>query len=340
MRSKMAQKISDALSDIRDCYNAKSNDQPFSKSKLRSAQSYLDEICSYIDSKSSDVERDFIFYCLGELDELLGEENDEKTARFAHAIHRIPFIFSGEEKWDKDFKKEYIFPFRDMYGNDYFSEILDMKVHIERISPNKVSSGKRTIYRYNEMNLMSLPAYFCFRLLVPIIVIPFLLGAMLFVHFYDYTETDRGERYEIDVESFEYETDYLSISAVGYSEKFEIPRFFELSNSPEELIDLCESKATLVAYAKYTQIKNEDPYYQIIHLEDTDGNVYRSYEHTNEMDRYWMIFLFIAFLIFFIPSFILFVMMLAVASDPRKYVNHPRFVKFCFPDYSLQLKRR
>lgn len=342
MRTKTALKISKALLIIRDYYDSKSNNQPFSKFKLETAQHYLDEIVSYIDSKSPDIERDFLFFCLGELDDLIEEGDNEKISRFANAVHRIPFIFCGEEKWDKDFKKKYIFPFCDRYGYDVFSEILEMKVTIATISPKNKSAGTASIYRYNEMNIMSLPAYFCFRLMFPLLVLPFIIGAILYVHFYDYTESNRGERYVITVDSFEYEHtdsyDYLSIKDNDFDDMFEISRFFELSNSPEQLIELCESKASLVVYAKYVQHQKVAPYYNVIHLEDTKGNVFRSYEQSNQMDRYLLNLLFLIFFIVFIPSIIICTMMLTVAINPRKYINHPKFVKFCFPNYSLKLK--
>lgn len=343
MRSQVAQKISNAILVVRDSHYAKLNNQPFSKFKLESAQHYLEEICIYIDRKSSDTERDFMFLCLGALDELMEEGNNEKISRFAHAIHRVPFIFSGEEKWDKIFKKEYILPFCDIYGDEYFSEILETKVPPITTSPKGATTGKRSIYRYNEINIMSLPAYFCFRLMIPIIILPFLIGAILYVHYSDYTETNRGERYEITADSFEYEHtdeyDYLYIIDNDFSEQFKISRFFEFSNFPERLIELCESKSPLVVYVKYKQIKNYDPYYEIIHLEDTNGNVFRSYEQTNQMDSYILIFLIVIFFIVFIPSLTLFAMMLIVARNPQKYVSHPKFVKFCFPDYSLKLNK-
>ena len=344
MRSQIAQKISNAILVVRDYHYAELNNEPFSKFKLKSAQHYLEEICIYLDHKSSDTERDFLFSCLGALDELMEQGNDEKISRFAHAIHRIPFIFSGEEKWDKNFKREYILPFCDIYGDEYFSEILNVKVPLVTASPKGVTTGKRTIYRYNEINILSLPAYFGFRFMFPIIIIPFLIGAILYVHYSDYTETNRGERYEITADSFEYEHtdeyDYLYIMDNDFSEQFEISRFFEFSNSPEQLIELCESKSALVVYAKYKQPKNYDPYYEIIHLEDTNGNVFRSYEQTNQIDSYILMFLIVALLVVLIPSLALFIMMLIVARNPQKYVLHPKFVKFCFPNYSLRLKKQ
>ena len=344
MRTKTAQKISDALLIIRDSYYAKSKNQPFSKFKLDTAKQYIDEICIYIEHNSPDIEREFLFSCLGTLDELIEQDQSEKISEFAHAIRRVPFIFSGEEKWDKTFKQEYIMPFCDMYGDECFSEILEMDVPDAKKSAKGASVGGRTIYRYNKSNIMSLPAYFCFRLLIPLIVLPFLIGMMIYISIADYSPKNLGERYEITVDSFEYEHeglyDYLYISNDAFEHQFEIARFFELSNSPEKVIELCESHATIVVYADYVTPRKADPHYKIIQLEDTEGNVYRSYEHTNQMDNYVLNFLVIAFLVFFIPSLAIFIMMLLVAMDPQRYVDHPRYVKFLFPDYSLQLNKK
>ena len=43
-------------------------------------------------------------------------------------------------------------------------------------------------------------------------------------------------------------------------------------------------------------------------------------------------------IVIFVPFFILFLMMLIVALNRQRFVSHPRFVKFCFPNYSLPLK--
>ena len=341
MRARTAQKISEALLTIRNGYYAKANEESFSAAKLDTAERYLEEIYAYIDKRSPDTERKFLCECLAMLDDIIEEGNCEKISRFAHAVHRIPLIFSGEEKWNKAFKSEYIFPFCDIYGYEEFSELLKIKIRNDK---NGTVSDKRSVYRYNEMNIMSLPMYFGFRFILPIVIIAFLTFAVLYVHFTDYTEDNRGECYVITVDSFEYEhtgtKDYLYISDNDFSAKFETARFFELSTDSEELIALCESKASLTVYAEYVKPhKNYNDYYKVIHIEDMSGKVYRSYEQTNELDKYSVELGLPVILAIFIPSFILFVMMLMIASDPKRYVSHPRLVKFCFPDYSLKLKK-
>ena len=111
MHIKKAHKLSQALIIIRDCYYAKANNLSYSKFKLASANQYIEDICKYIDKKSDDVERDFLFSCFGALDELKDEGDFTKTSRFAEAIHRVPYLFCGEEKWDASFKEQYITPF-------------------------------------------------------------------------------------------------------------------------------------------------------------------------------------------------------------------------------------
>lgn len=344
MHTKMAQKIEDALLVVRDSYYAKLNNQPFSKFQLDIAKDYLDKVCLHIDNHAPDIEREFLFSCFAILDELIEEDDSAKIYRFAHAIHRVSFIFTGEENWDKGFQREYIHPFCDVYGYELFSELLEMKVPKVTAFFKNTEAGKKTIYRYNEDNIMSLPAYFCFRLMIPLILIPFLIGMMLYVHYADYSETNRGKRYEITVDSFAYEHtdtyDYLYITDNDYEDQFEISRFFELSHSPEELLRLCENKGSLIVYAKYIQHKTNAPYYNVIHLEDTNGYVFRSYEQSNQMDEYLLDVLIVMFIIVFIPSITVFTMMLMVAINPRRYVDHPRFVKFCFPNYSLRVPKQ
>lgn len=338
MHTKKAHKLSQALVIIRDCYYAKANNLSYSKIKLASAIQYIEDICKYINKKSDDVERDFLFSCFGTFDELKEEGDFTKISRFADAIHRVPYLFCGEEKWDTAFKEKYIIPFCQMYGNEWFEDVLHMHVP-KKSSLQKVS---RTIYRYNEINIMSLPGYFCFRMLIPLLTLPFIFGFMAYIHFSDYTEADHGERYEITVTDCEYENtekyDYLYISCKEFEENFEVTRFFQYSNLPEELISRCEAGETLVAYAEYKEPKNYDNYYEIIQLESLDGKVYRSYEHTNQIDKYKLTFLKIAALVIFVPFFALFLMMLIVATNRKRFISHPHFVKFCFPDYSLSLK--
>ncbi len=338
MHIKKAHKLSKALIIIRDCYYAKANNLSYSKFKLASAIQYIEDICKYIDKRSDDIEREFLFSCFGALDELKEEGDCTKTSRFAEAIHRVPYLFCGEEKWDASFKEQYITPFCRMYGDEWFEDVLSMRI------PKKSSLQKvnRSIYRYNEINIMSLPGYFCFRMLIPFLTIPIILGFIAYIHFSDYTEADCGKRYEITVTDCKYENteeyDYLYISCKEFEENFEITRFFKYSNSPKELIERCEAGETLVAYAEYKQPKNYDNYYEVIQLESLDGTIYRSYEHTNQIDRYILTFLLIAAVVIFVPFFILFLMMLIVALNRQQFVSHPRFVKFCFPDYSLSLK--
>lgn len=163
MHIKKAQKLSKALIIIRDCYYAKANNLSYSKFKLASAIQYIDDMCKYIDTRSDDIEREFLFSCFGALDELKEEGDCTKTSRFAEAIHRVPYLFCGEEKWDASFKEQYITPFCQMYGDEWFEDVLSMRI------PKKSSLQKanRSIYRYNEINIMSLPGYFCFRMLIP-----------------------------------------------------------------------------------------------------------------------------------------------------------------------------
>lgn len=337
MHKKFSKKLSEAFVTVCDCYQKKNDGQPYSKLKLYSALSYIDDAARRIDKTSDDNERDFMFSCLGAFDEIIKEGDLQKISRYAHAVHRIPFLFCGDEKWNDEFRSTHILPFCRTYGDEWFSEILDM--HVSNKSA-KTKKGK-TIYRYNEMNVMSLPAYFCFRMLIPLLTLPFIIGCMIYVQYDDYSEKNPGTRYEITVTDCEYENtgkyDYLYINCEEYAEQFEISRFFQYSNSPEKLIDKCQKGETLIVYAEYVKPKKFDNYYKVAQLEDTDGNVYRTYSQTNQQDKYVMTFLQIAFLTVFIPFFILFVLMLAIAVNPRRFISCPRFVKFCFPDYSLKL---
>ncbi|MBQ7799879.1 MAG: hypothetical protein IJ370_05250 [Oscillospiraceae bacterium] len=337
MREKMANKISQALLTIRDYYYSKALNQPYSEHKLRLAEQYIDEVCVYIDKKSGDTEREFLFTCFGALDDIKEEGDIYKTALFADAIHRIPLIFCGKEKWNKAFKNKYVVPYCQRYGDEDFSELLDIKI----TEDYRYVNDKRSAYRFGEMNIMSLPAYFCFRMMIPIILLTFILGALAFVHFCDYTEQNHGERFVISVDSYEYENegryDYLDIHCNEYEEPFEISRFFQYSNSPQKVLEICKAGGKLVVYSVYKEVKNRDPYYKIIQLEDTNGTVYRSYEQTNELDKYLIQFLLCAAIVVFVPFFILFVLMLMVALNPKRFASHPKFIKFCFPDYSLNL---
>lgn len=336
MNTKRAEKLSQAFVILRDYYQAKADGLLYSKFKLALANSYIDDICKYIDRKSGDIEKEFLFCCLGELDILKEEGNPVKISRFADAVHRVPYLFCGKEKWNKPFKEKYIIPFRNAYGNEWFEEVLSMHIPTEKGG----QLNKRTVYNYNDINIMSLPGYFCFRMMIPLLTLPFLLGGMLYVGCSDYTETNHGEKMTITVESCEYENtdkyDYLYIKSKEHKEQFEVTRFFQYSDYSEKLIELCESGAVLVAYVEYKEPENSDNYYEIIQLEDTNGRIYRSYEHTNQMDRYLLAFLGIGALIIFIPFFVLFLLMLMVAKNPEKFASHPKFVKFCFPDYSLK----
>ncbi|MBO5797627.1 MAG: hypothetical protein J6R77_04675 [Clostridia bacterium] len=338
MNTKKAQKLSRALETVRDGYYAKAMDQPYSKLQLTAALQHIEDMCQYIDKHSDDVEREFLFCCFDTLDDLQEEGDFLKISRFAEAIHRVPLLFCGEETWNPAFRRQYLIPFCQMYGDEWLEDVLAMHI------PKKTDAQKptKTIYRYNEFNISSLPGYFCFRMLLPLLTLPVLLGLMVYVHFSDYTEADHGERYEITVTDYEWghdeENDYLTIFCKEFEEPFEIGRFLQYSHSPEELIARCEAGEKLVVYVEYKQPRRSDPYYDLIHLESVDGTVYRSYEHENELDRYTLLFLLIACLVIFVPFFLLFLMMLMVAINPGRFVAHPRFVKFCFPDYSLSLK--
>lgn len=339
MKTSLAHKLSKALEVIRDCSYAKANDLSYSKYKLLSAFRYIDEACIYIDNHSDDSERDFLFTAFGALDEFKEEGDYTKISRYANAIHRVPYLFCGEEKWDDTFKNQYIIPFCQIYGDEWFEELLYFRI------PNKKSSqkGNRTIYRYNELNLMSLPAYFCFRMLIPLLVLPVVFGFLVYMHFSEYTDTEHGTRYEIAVTDCEYESDefdYLYISCAEFEEEFEILRFFQFSNQPYELLDKCNSGEVLIVYAEYVTPERDDNYYKVIQLEDMDGTIYRSYEHTNQMEKYMSRFLLIVALVITVPFLILFVMMLIVATNREYFVSYPRFVKFCFPDYSLSLDKK
>lgn len=339
MNERIARKLSDAFVTVRDCYNAKAASQPYPKSKLKTALWYIDDICIYINRKCDDTERDFLFSCLGAFDKLKAEGDIQKISDFANAVHRIPFIFCDMEKWDDEFRSKYIIPFCTQYGNEWLEEIIDIRLPKKK---NKAAKGK-AVYRYNETNIMSLPMYFGYRMLVPLLTLPFIIGCIIFVRCYDYTEKNHGKRYDLTVASYEYENsdkyDYLYIKDKNYKEQFEISRFFQYSNSPENLIEKCEKGEHLIVYAEYVKPQKYDNYYRVIQVEDTDGNVYRSYSQTNMLDKYMMQFLQIAFLVIFMPFFVLFVLMLIVALNRKKFVSHPRFVKFCFPDYSLSLKK-
>ena len=346
MKTKQAKKISEALLVIRDEYRAEAALRPFSERKRERAWQYLDEMCGYIEKYSPDAERDMMFLCLGALDELMEENDAQKTAAFADAIHRIPFVFSGEETWDKTFKETHLEPFYHIYRDEWMEELINTKLPRVKQTRKGGKAGERTIYRFNEdeTNFMSLPGYFCFRMLLPLIVIPFLLGCMLVVHFADYTEENHGDRYEITADSFEYPTDgdgdYLYIMDKDYEQTFQIVRFFELSDSPNGILALCESGETMVVYAEYSTPRTGDPYYRVLQVEDMNGLVYRSYQNQNEMDRYVLIFLAVCLAVILLPYLCLFLMMLIVAKNPRKFVSHPRFVKFCFPNYSLSLPKK
>ncbi len=343
MNRKIAQKISNALMTVRDSYGNKARGRDYSEWALKQALRYLDEIITHIERTSPDEERDFMFSALGALDILIEEENNaQKISMYADSIHRVPFLFTGDERWDRHFKERYFAPFCDVYGNEWHEELLDAEPLPKRRGKEKGKHKGRTIYRFNEENVWSLRAYFGFRLLLPTIVIPLLLATMLLVSLVDYTENNRGERYEVTVSAYEYECsdeyDYLYIESIAHTERFEISRFAQLSCDPDGLLALCEEKGSLIIYATYTSSNNTAPYYDVIHVEDAEGKVYRSYEDSNQMDRYYMIFLGIFALVIFVPYFILFVLMLTVARNPKKFVSHPRFVKFCFPHYSLSLK--
>lgn len=329
MHAKKAQKLSQALIVLRDSYYAKANEQSYSKLKLASANRYIDDICQYIDKHSDDVERDFLFSCFGALDELKEEGDFTKISRFANAIHRVPYLFCDEEKWNKAFKEKYIIPFCQMYGDEWFEEILSMHIPEKR---------KKTIYRNDEDNIMSLPAYFCVRMLFPLLILPVILGLIAYIHFSDYTETNHGERYEITITACDYENAEgadLILSCKEFEECLKVKQFFRYSDAPEKLIERCEAGERLVAYVEYKQPRKADDYYEVIQLEGLDGKVYRSYEHTNQLDQSLLMFLTIAAVVIFIPFFILFIMMLIVAANPKRFAAHPRFVKFCFPDYSF-----
>lgn len=340
MHTKKARKLSRALMIIRDSYDAKANGLPYSKSKPAFAFQYIESQYKYIDKRSDDIEREFLFSCFDALEELKIEGDFAKIACFANAIHRVPYLFCGEETWDDGFKEQYILPFCRLYGNEWFEELLPMRL------PKKTGGQKasRTVYRYNEPNLTSLPVYFCFRMLFPLIILPILFGGMLYVRISAYTETDHGERYEITATACTYENegayDYLSITCKEFDAPFEITRFFQYSDRTEELIARCEAGEPLVAYAKYKESNRYDPYYEVIQLEGPDGTVYRSYEHTNQTDRYLVWFLAIVAIVIFVPFFLLFLMMLIVACNRQRFLSHPHFVKFCFPNYSLSLDKR
>ncbi len=338
MNHKKAKRLSEALVTIRDGYKAKAEGVRYSEMKLSSAFQYIEDVCQYIDRRADDEERDFLFSCFGALDELREQEDALKISRFADAIHRVPYLFCDVEKWDKAFKNKYLLPFCRMYGDEWFSDLLSVRIR------QTTSKPKKTIYRYNEDNIMSLPGYFCFRMFFPLLTLPFIIGMLIYFHcsYSDYTQDNHGQRYEITVTNVEYENegifDYLYISCEEFEEEFEVSRFFQYSNSPEELVRRCEAGEKLVAYALYREPEERDAYYRVIQLESLDGTVYRSYEHTNQGNHYLMAFPFIVCGIIFVPFFVLFLMMLIVALNRERFVPYPRFVKFCFPDYSLALR--
>jgi len=339
VRKKMAIKLSNAFLVVRDCYYAKLNNEYYPEEKLNASERYINDLRAYINSQSSDIERTFLLFCIDTLKKVKDEGDDAKISRFCHAVFKIPYIFCGEEIWDKSFKKYCIETFCDRYGYEYFNEILALdvpKIKKEAVNPRK-------IYRFNEMNIVKLPTYFLLRMLLPIIVLPFVIFCMLYVHYSDYTEEDHGRQYIINDYTFEYEHsdgyDYLHILPEGYNHHFSMRRFFQYSNNPEKLVELCQRGERLIVYAEYVEPTKFEDYYNIIQIEDENGNIYRSYEQSNQLDKYMLIMLGIIGLVIFIPSMVVLVLMLIVASNPRKFVHRPRFVKFCFPNYSLTLKK-
>ena len=83
MNRKVAQKMERALLVIRDGYRARASLRPYSDKETERAYRYLDEICGRIYETGTDAEQDFMFVCLGALDELMGENDNAKTADFA-----------------------------------------------------------------------------------------------------------------------------------------------------------------------------------------------------------------------------------------------------------------
>jgi len=328
MNQKRAKNLSKAILVVRDCYLAKANNEPYKKLELAAAKQYIEDTLMYLERKAGDAEREFLFACLAGLDTLAEDENAMKTARYADAIYRVPFLFCGEESWDRDFRRKYIAPFCQMYGEEYFSHILEMKI------PSDRKMDKRSSYRYGEENILSLPKYFCFRMSIALITLPFIIGAMIWVECDDYTAENYGKRYEVTVVDYEYD-ETLELYCQGYEDPFEVVRFSQYSSFPDRLIQLCESGATLVAYAEFKEDAKYGDRYEVIQLEDLDGTVYRTYEHSNELDTYIMYILWLFFAVIFVPHFVLLVMMLSVVLWPEKFLAYPRFVKFCFPDYSL-----
>ncbi len=332
MNKKQANALSKAIIVIRDCYLAKANNAPYKKLELAAAKQYIEDTLLYLERKAGDAEREFLFTCLAVLDALAEDENAMKTARYADAISRVPFLFCGEESWDGDFRRKHIVPFCQIYGEAYFSDILKMKLPIDR------KTDKRSSYRYGEDNILSLPKYFCFRMSIALITLPFIIGAMIWVECDDYTEEDYGKRYEVTVADYAYD-ETLELYCQGYEAPFEVARFSQYSVFPDRLIQLCESGATLVAYAEFKEDSKYGDRYEVIQLEDLDGTVYRTYEHSNQLDIYNMYILWLFFAVVFVPHFVLLIMMISVVLWPGKYLSYPRFVKFCFPDYSLPYPR-
>lgn len=329
MRESTARKLSERLKTVRDCYFAKSCGEPYSVSELAIAENYIKKHIASFSKKADNFERAFLAECFAILDSLREEGNDLKIADCAHAIHRVPLLFCGKERWNKAFKKEFIRPFCEKYGDGLFAGILQKEF------PHAYAPKKKKTRPYGAHNFLSLPMYFCYRLILPLLVLPFLTIAILLVHFVDYIEDHRGDRYEVTVEGFEYDS-ALILYCEGFREHFEAVRFSQYSTEPEKLISLCENGGELVVYADYKRSnKNRSAYYKIVQLEDKYGNVYRTYEHTNKLDRYVLLFLWIVWLVFFLPAAVMFTLMLIVARNPAKYRAHPKLMHFCFPEYTF-----
>lgn len=330
MKSTIAKRMEKSLITVRDEYYKKHTGEPYSQTALTGAVGYLSASLVHILATGNEYEREFLTYCIDTLKTLIDEGDDAKVSRFANAIRAVPLIFTGDKKWNREFRKEYLQPFCDKYGDEYFALLKDVELPAD-IFPKKQKPTYHYDGSFGKINILVM-------LCGPVLLLCVLAITMLIVHLADYTDDRRGERFELTVESYSLDSD-LILYCEGFDLPFKANDFAVLSNEPDKLIDLCDAGEPLVIHAKYKKYEKY-PRYEIVSIDDTAGNVYRTVEQTNRTDEVLLKHLGIGWVVFAVPTAALAAYMVYVVKHPQKFQNSRSWLlRLCFVDVSIRRKR-